>query len=322
MNDALTFRVRFRFRLQKKLNIKQHEHRFQIGAHEVVLSPQSPDIDICESEWLVMNARGFDSESAAQAFGSKLKMASELSSVATRLGIDPGVDIATAGLGQVVKDHFREQTNLLIRNNIHGVDVFPDDPNVRIIQINATGTVLADPTAFINDLSTFLDDTDNIQQRTKDIVLLLNYALMQPEPIAQVVFAFSAVEMLGQQESWSEDQKHILDTLALSADNATIGTANERSEVSDAIKRGTHKIGLRQGVMRLLDSLDLGPLKKQWDTLYAQRSTLMHALAPKPGANYSQLAFDTVTLCGRILLKEIEKEVAAANKHVDKFYNT
>jgi len=54
------FRARFRFRLQKKLNIKVREYRLQVGIHEIVLSPPLPDVDICDSEWLVMNARQFD----------------------------------------------------------------------------------------------------------------------------------------------------------------------------------------------------------------------------------------------------------------------
>jgi hypothetical protein len=63
-------------------------NRFKIGEGDVVLSPQQPDLAILESEWLVMNASGFESEPAARAFANKLKAASEVSSVATRLGIE------------------------------------------------------------------------------------------------------------------------------------------------------------------------------------------------------------------------------------------
>jgi hypothetical protein len=113
-----------------------------------------------------------------------------------------------------------------------------------------------------------------------------------------------------------------LDQLATHAEMATIGTPVERREVSEAIKRGLQKIGLRQGVMRLLHSLDLGHLKNNWDGLYAQRSTLVHGLAPKPGADYTQLASETIGLCGQILLRVIAKDVPLANSHVDKFYKS
>jgi hypothetical protein len=219
-----------------------------------------------------------------------------------------------------VKDHLHQQAGLLVRDNVHGVDVFPDSPNVRIFQMNAIGSVLAGPDPFLSDLTMLLDATDNLSQKVKDVITLLNYALIRPDPVTQIIFVTSAVEMLGQEEDWNADQKCLLEKLAIDAERATIGTADERREVSAAIKRGTHKIGLRQGVLRLLDTLDLNHLKKDWDVLYGQRSTLVHGLAPKAGADYNELAFKTVSLCGHILLKVIAKEVAMVNGHVDKFY--
>jgi hypothetical protein len=145
---------------------------------------------------------------------------------------------------------------------------------------------------------------------------------MRPEPVAQIIFATSAVEMLGQQEDWSADQKCLLEKLAIDAETDTIGTADERREVSAAIKRTVDKIGLRQGVLRLLDTIGLSQLKREWDILYGQRSTLVHGLAPEPGADYTELAFKTVSLSGQILLKVIANEVTTANSHVDKFYTT
>jgi hypothetical protein len=230
--------------------------------------------------------------------------------------------LATAGLGQLVKENIRDKEGLLVRDNVHGVDVFADDPNVRIIHISASGTVLAGAEPFISNLSTFLDEAVLLSQQAKDVVLLLNYALMRPEPVAQIVFSVSAVEMLGQQEKWSADQTRLLAKLAGDAQNAAIGNEAERAEVAAAISRGTQKVGLRQGVMRLLDTLQLVHLKKEWDKLYSERSTLVHGLAPKPGADYSDLAFRTVSLCGQILLKVLEKEIAAAGAHIDKYYKS
>src|SRR3546814_19354980 len=65
---------------------------------------------------------------------------------------------------------------------------------------------------------------------------------------------------------------------------------------SSDLRRGTHKIGLRQGVLRLLNSLGLAHLKPKWDELYSERSTLIHGLAPEPGARYDELANRSVSL--------------------------
>ena len=320
VNNTEDFRVRFRFRLQKKLNIKAKEYRLEIASRNVVLSPQLPDVDICESEWLVMNAVSFDSEEEARSFARKLKSACDVASVGARLGIDSGIDLPTSGFGKAVKDHVHEQSRILLRDNIHGVDVFQNNPNVMIAHFSATGTVLAAPDPFLADINRHFGAADNASQKTGDIVLLLNYALMRPEPIAQIVFAFSAVEMLGQNEVWTASQKQILNQLADDAQKQAIGSAREREEVAEAIRKGTHRLSLRQGVLRLLTNLGLDHLKSMWDDLYGKRSTLVHGLAPKPGADYSDLAHKTVSLCGRILLKAIATDVRDADRHVATFY--
>jgi hypothetical protein len=51
-----------------------------------------------------------------------------------------------------------------------------------------------------------------------------------------------------------------------------------------------------------------------------RRSTLVHGLAPRPGVDYSTLAFDTVNLCGRILLTVLTDELPAAVAHMDALY--
>jgi hypothetical protein len=322
VKNTESYRARFRFRLLKKLNLEAHEHRINVSGRDVTLSPAAPDIAIRDSEWLVMNVRGFDSAEDAKAFATNLKAACEASSIATRLGIDSGVDLPTAGLGQQVRERVREQSGLLIRDNVHGIDVFPDDSNVRILNFSASGSILAAPDPFLADLNSLHHTAANTSRKTKDVILLLNYALMRPEPVAQIVFAISAVEMLGQQEDWSDDQRRLLSELASAAERAEIGTPDERAEVAAAIGTSVHKLSLRQGVLRLLASLGLTHLKREWDDLYTQRSTLIHGLAPKPGADYGGLASKAVSLCGQILLKVVATEVALANRYVDKYYAT
>ena len=70
----------------------------------------------------------------------------------------------------------------------------------------------------------------------------------------------------------------------------------------------------------MLDALELAHLRKNWDALYAERSTLVHGLAPRPGADYGDLAFRAVSLCGQILLRAIATDIPAANEYTDKFY--
>jgi hypothetical protein len=292
MNDPKTYRVRYRFRLQKKLSVSERERRFTVAGREVVVSSQMPDTKIEDDEWLVMNVRGFQSENDAANFARKLKAASELSSVIARLGINAGVDQPISGFGKIVKDDIYEKQGLVLRDNVHGVDVFLDDP---------------------------MSESAGASQHAKDIVLLLNYALTRTDPVAMIAFSFSAVEMLGQDETWSEPQRQMLADLAAAAEDSAIGTAEERAEVAVAIRRGTQKISLRQGVLRLLASLDLNHLRVKWDAVYGERSTLVHGLAPKPGVDYGELAHKSMSLCGHILLTAVAREVAGASKYLEAY---
>jgi hypothetical protein len=219
-----------------------------------------------------------------------------------------------------VKDDVLKQSGLLLRDNIHGVDVFEDSPNVRYCDISATGIIRAAPNPFLADIDKHFGIVEDVSPRTRDIILLLNYALMRPEPVAQIVFAFSAVEMLGQIEQWSPAQTQLLEELAALVQEQGIGSSIERNEVAEAIRKGMYKLSLRQGVLRLLSSLSLDHLKKDWDDLYGRRSTLVHGLAPTPGADYGDLAYKTVSLCGHILLKAIATELKGTDSHVAKYY--
>jgi hypothetical protein len=317
---ATSYRARLRFRLQKKLNIATHEHCLTVAGREVKLSAPTPEQSIRDSECLVMNARGFASEEDARQFGHGFRAAIELASVSTRLGVDAGRDLATAVFSQAVKDHIKQQTGAVVRNDVHGLDVFEDDPNVMILSMSAIGSVLANEEPFLSFAAELHDSAATLSNEARDVVLLLNSALMRPEPVAQVVFAFSAVEMLGQRETWSPAQKELLAQLAASAQRSCLGTEQERDEVVDAVIRGMQKLSLRQGVLRLLDRLGLAPLKPVWDRLYKERSTLVHGLAPQPGADYSDLASRAVSLCGHILLTAIAAELPLAGRHMRTFY--
>lgn len=320
MSEQPTYRARFRLRVVKNLHIDGDSHELLVAGHPVVLSAHDKAKKIMDSDWLVMNARGFQSEHEARSFAARLKVAAEFASAAVRFGVDTGIDTPTSGFGRAVKELLLKEHDVIVRDNVHGIDVFEDDPRVRISSFAGNLTVRASPESFLTGLDQFFEATDRVTQKAREITLLLNYALMRTDPVAQIVFAFSAVEMLGQGQSWSEGQRALLASLAEQAKASPHISDAEREEVSAAISKGLHKLSLRQGVLRLLDELGLGHLRKPWDDLYGQRSTLVHGLAPKPGADYNSLAFEVTSLCGHILLTAITREVGISSSYAAKHY--
>jgi len=209
-----TYRTRLRFRLLKKLSIKEPEHRFHIAGHEVVLSATVPELAIEESKWLIMNARDFATQSDATDFGHRLRTALELSSVATRLGVDAGCDLPTSSIAESLKNEISKKTGALVRDNVHGVDVFQDNPNVSIFGISAkcNWNGAQEPGSVPALLDELVKAPATCSVEAKDVILLLNYALMRPEPVAQILFAVSAVEMLGRTRRGQPTRRRCLKT--------------------------------------------------------------------------------------------------------------
>lgn len=318
--DGETYRARIRFRVAKKLNVTDSKYLFTVAGREALLQAPTEETSIQDSDWLVINTRGFADDADARSFGRNLQMALHLASAVTRLGLDPGQDLPTSGLSRHIKLHLAETTGAKVRDNVHGLDVFVDDPNVKIFNFQGTGVARANPDLFLMHASELHGAVSGMTEEARDIVLVLNFALMRPEPVAQIIFSISAVEMLGQEEQWSSAQKNMLKQLAGSVHGMVLGSEQERGEVADAIQRALHRISLRQGVFRLLERLNLSHLRKSWDAIYGERSKLVHGLAPIPGARYDDLAGRTVNLCGQILLTRVAQEVPTIKKHLDMFY--
>ena len=302
------------------MNLSATQHRLEIGGREVTMSALNGEALINASDWLVMNVVGLPTYEEAQQFGLRLKAGVELAAAATRLGADVGRDLATASLAQSVKDHILRETGAIVRDNVHGLDIFEDDPNVTFLSVNGNGKVMANADRFLSLATEIHAHAIGLSQRAQDVLLLLNFALMRSDAVAQIVFAFSAVEALGQEESWTPAQKEVLSALATAARGSTSAAEAEREEIAQAIEKGLYRLSLRQGVMRLLQRLGLSQLRSEWDSLYSQRSTLVHGVAPYPGATYDELAYRAMNLCGLILLRAAASEIPQLDGHVDMYY--
>lgn len=301
------YRVRFRFRLAKSFHWDELSISFEIGGVVVTLKSELVDQPLREAKWVILGANGFPTEDDARAFGVRLKHAVQVASVCGRLGADCGADKPTSGWGAMIKQLYLEQ-GAILRDDIHGIDVFECDPRVSYLKFGANIQVHASLDKFISSIVRFHPDMANLSQKVTDILLLLNNVLMNPQPVAQIVLAISTVEMLGQDREWTEEQRRLLDHFVVLAEQSAL-PPGERAEVIDAIKRNMYRVGLRQGVLALLSSVGLDSLKKEWDAVYSERSKLVHRIAPVPGVDYTELATRTVNLCGKILLRLVAEEI-------------
>ena len=308
VDEMSGFRVRLRVRIPKALTSEATNINVMVMNKEVTITSQRKDEPLEEAKWIVLDARGFSTEEAAQQFGTRLRSIVRLAALSSRLGVDVGEDKPTDWMSEDfarklgLKDHER------IAPNIHGLSILPDDDNTRFPLHNFQGRVTADPEHLVSALRELGENDEISFEEASTAVRVLNLALMTSEPLAQMVLAFSAVEELGQNEKWSEAQVALIKELADAAETSATGVAHERAEVADAIRKGLFPLSLRQGVMRLLSRLSLDALRKEWDRLYGIRSGLFHGTARLSDSEINKAAHDTVTLCGRIILAIVAKE--------------
>ncbi len=218
-----------------------------------------------------------------------------------------GVDRATSGLAQGAADAVESQTGVRPRANVHGLDVFPQNPPAVIFAFSGTGMVLFSAQMFLDFLNNALRELPDALPRSHAALVLLNAALINPEPLAQLVLSISAVEMLSQGEAWSDAQRDYLAKLAVDALQAPGLTVVEAKEIAEAIKR-SFRVSVRQGVLRLLKKLDLDALKDQWETIYDSRSRIFHGQLQLESSEISQLAGTATMICSKIVLTHAKGE--------------
>jgi hypothetical protein len=173
---------------------------------------------------------------------------------------------------------------------------------------------------FLNGAWRFFNEALPIPTMLQDAILLLNAALINPEPLAQLVLALSAVEMMGQDEKWSRAQQTLLKQLATAARKNEITTTSEGNEVAQAVERGMHRIGLRQGVFRILNRLGMPELKDEWDNVYGYRSKIVHGLDSGDRHQLSEYAQRAVTLCGQVIFKSVGTKNPETDAWLCEFY--
>lgn len=309
MIGATGFRVRLRVRLAKALTTDAHALSVIVLGREVTIVSQEKSKSLTGEKWLVLRARGFADEKEAWEYGKRLTSMVQLASLSSRLGVDVGEGKPSTW----VSEEFARSMGLInaherIAPNVHGLAVLPDDDLTRFPIMKAEGNVTADPNQLTSAVHELGEHGHYSLGKAANGVRLLNLALMTSDALAQMVLAFSPIEELGQDQTWSEVQKQLIEQIAATAENAMGHEDDERMEVATAIRKGLFRLSLREGVKRVLASGGVDHLIKDWDRLYKIRSGVFHGTAQLSESELHAAAQDTITLCTRILLAIISNE--------------
>jgi hypothetical protein len=268
------FCARIRLRLGKRLAAGAAEFGFVFADREVRLKPRDA-ATFDEADWVVATARGFASEPEALVFGATLKTALLIAAAETGNGIDLGDDKSTSYFAPEIVDAIERELGVQMRLDVHGLDVWNNDPPALFMESSATGTVLQPIEKFVENLTRAMRAEAVHDDHQEHALRLLTAAGMSSEPLAATVLAIAAVEFLGQRDArWTAGQAVFLKRLASEIEAGEL-TETEAGEVRDTIAK-LHRLSLRQGVLRLIERLGLNDLKGEWDAIYGIRSDVVH----------------------------------------------
>lgn len=314
------YRARLRVRSAKSLTTKETELLVTIAGREVRITSQVKDESLGEAMWMVFNAHGFQSKEEASEFGNNLRAILDLVGFSNRIGIDTGEDKSTAW----INERFAKSIGLItpeerLHPNIHGLAVVPDDGLSFFAGISANGKVTADPASFLRSLMELGSSGPVRLGEQVAAVRVMNRALLSQEPLAQIVLAISMIEAIGQDENWTPAQRQLLEDMAAKLEGQE-GVGPEELEVAAALRRGMHRIGLRQGVMRVFRRLGLDHLRKEWDRIYSERSRLLHGTKLFADSEISELANAAIGMAGEVLIALLRAEGVAVPSEILRYY--
>lgn len=271
----VTWTMRLRVRLASTINTDEAEIKTSFMGRRVVIMSHKKGTPIKDSKWVIFIARRFKSIETAAEFGIALQSALAAIAAVRNIPIDVGADnCATAAFSEVVKDAVAKVGAYLI-NDVHGVDVYPDTQTAMVLAFEASFSTSMPATRLTGPLEKMGKRAKRIDDLGRDAALLLNAAFMAEHPVAMLVLSLAAVELLAVDEKWSVSQSIWLEGISAQLVASSDLSETEKGELRESIQR-LRKVSVRSSAKRLLQSLELSHLWRDWDALYGKRSRLFH----------------------------------------------
>lgn len=241
---------------------------------------------------LILRQTGFASEQDAREAGQAAKAALRATGVATDVSMDLGPDLASTGIGQIVKDGIREEFGVELRGDVHGVDVFDEEaPEVKYMRMEAEGSVIAKLDDFVETLGRFLESTSTPESdgRVRLASEVYMAAAFESSDRARFVTYITVLEILANRERRTQPE---LDLIQMAADEVDtcedLDSGAKQSLRSGLLDLQSESIGASiRSLAESMDTsrLDLGdrPIRRFINDCYAARSNLVHEGQPGTG---------------------------------------
>jgi hypothetical protein len=249
--------------------------------------------------------KGFKTHEAALACGQRLKGAIALFAAERRLGLDAGNDKSTSSFSQAIKDAIAAQHGCQPREDVHGLDVYVEQPPVTRLAVEGYGSSSYVIEDYENRLRTFYDANISLTPKQQLALDLYNLAQFENTTKTRFLTLITVVEILAKRKPRSKEAKAYLKTLSAHVQNLAL-SSEEQTAIRNGIgnlKRQSISEACKDYVAQCASAEDA----KFFMNCYDARSKLVHTGTTNRLEAEDPTALDT--LVSRLLIHSLASEV-------------
>jgi len=300
----MAFAFRPRFRTAK--GFTTDESRFDVtgpGATKFTIASTPDGTNLRAPGWLSVRHGGFASADEAREVAGKLRRQLLVAGTMRWMGFDFGHDATTSGMFKAARAEAEEHAGCRIRDNVHGLDVFEEDPVMptKFLSISATGTVTEGTDLFARTMGSVNEAARTLSNRQLVAMELLNDSMFPASTDSQFLTRVSAMEVLCERGHRTDEEVAALTSLAASLKDLKLSAAAHDSLRQHIL--GGKKESIADACRRRIRDL-LGPDKvKLMERIYKARSRLVHAGDGR--GQTSEISGEALSLATDLLRTEI-----------------
>ncbi len=304
-----SFKMRLRVRFGSKLNTDEKSAKLTFRGRRVWLHPRQRELSLGTDAWVVFSANRFPTLEAAAQFGQELQRSLSIVCALRGLPVDVGGDNRpTSQFSDEIKEVVLRDTGVWLRDDVHGLDVYPATVTSQMITTEAKLTTKFVIEPYVEAMNQSAKQIDKLSKTSSLSCELLNAATMSNHPVAAATLSLAAVELLAVNEKRSPKQREWIKKIrdGLEADTSIIEA--DKVILQKAVA-GMFNTGISDRVKKMLMRLGLSDSADDWDRIYKLRSALFHGVRRLTQSEIINLGSEAPTLSRQIVRRYLEDQV-------------
>ena len=249
----------------------------------------------------VVAGERFRTESQAAECGRKLKTAFGVLAASRDFGIDLGRDTGSSRTSTGLKQSALDKFGVQLRDDVHGLDVFPEHPPVRRWQMEMYGTVRGEIRDYDATLNALFESSVTLKPKQQLALELLNLTHFEGQSKTRFLTLVTVVEVLATRLNKGADLRRLLVDLSKMVEESKLPATDKRLLIAGLgnLKRESIAASCRRFVADLASESDAD----YFADCYKARSELLHTGMTKRTEVHDVMRLST--LVSRVFVKHV-----------------